>query len=100
MTYDVAVRNDQDSGFTATVMGWPSCVARGSTREEALKKVREDLSNRLSEVEIVPVEVDAPQPSNPMLKFAGVFKDDPLFDRVLEEIEAYRREIDADDQVP
>lgn len=37
------------------------------------------------------------QPTHPMLRFAGVFKDDPLFDEVVEEIEAYRREIDADE---
>ena len=58
----------------------------------------EDLGKRLSEVEIVSLEVDVPQKQeqHPILKFAGVFKDDPDFDAVQEEIEAYRRELDAE----
>ena len=30
------------------------------------------------------------------MKHAGMFQDEPLFDQVLEEIETYRRELDAD----
>jgi hypothetical protein len=30
------------------------------------------------------------------MKFAGMFEGDPLFDQVLEDIQAYRRELDAD----
>ncbi len=101
MTYEVAVENGKD-GYVATVMGWPSCIATAPTREQVLARLREDLSKRLADVEIVSLDfkeldVDAPQGTHPMLKFAGVFKDDPLFDEVAEEIEAYRREIDADE---
>jgi len=46
---------------------------------------------------IVPLEIEHPHSGHPWLKFAGMFKDDPLFDDVLTEIEAYRRELDADD---
>ena len=95
MTYKVAVENGGD-GYTATVLGWPSCVAKAPTREQALVRLREDLSRRLAEVEIVSLDVEAEERTHPMLKFAGVFKDDPLFDEVAAEIEAYRREIDAD----
>ncbi len=96
MTYEVVVENGRN-GYTATVMGWPSCIARAPTREQALARLQEDLSRRLTKVEIVSLDVDPQQ--HPMLKFAGVFKDDPLFDDVAEEIEAYRREIDADESV-
>lgn len=34
--------------------------------------------------------------SNPWVKFAGMFKDDPLFDDFLEDMAAYRRELDAE----
>lgn len=98
MTYEVVVENSRD-GYTATVMSWPACIAKAPTRAEALARLREDLSRRLTEVEIVSLDVgaEAQQRSHPMLKFAGVFKDDPFFDEVSEEIEAYRREIDADE---
>jgi hypothetical protein len=33
---------------------------------------------------------------NPWVKFSGIFKDDPLFDEFVEEMEKYRRKIDAE----
>ncbi len=96
MTYQIAVENGQD-GYVATVMGWPDCHAKAPTRKQALARRKENLRRRLAQVEIVSLDVDLEQRTHPMLKFAGVFKDDPLFDEVAEEIEAYRREIDADE---
>ena len=37
-----------------------------------------------------------PDIEDPWMKHAGMFQDEPLFDQVLEEIETYRRELDAD----
>ena len=34
--------------------------------------------------------------SDPWVKFAGMFKDDPLFDDFVEDMAAYRRELDAE----
>ncbi|MBU7582736.1 MAG: hypothetical protein KAF91_07470 [Nostoc sp. TH1S01] len=34
--------------------------------------------------------------SNPWVKFAGVFQDDPLFDDFVENMAAYRQELDAE----
>ncbi len=94
MTYNVVVENNQDR-YRATVIGWPSCAASGRTRDEALAQLHKDLEKRLSQVEIVSLEVKG---RHPILEFAGIFKDDPLFDEVQEEIAAYRREIDADEE--
>ncbi len=99
MAYEVAVENNGE-GYTATVMAWPSCVATGRTRTEALVQLQDDVRRRLEAVEFVSLEVDGPQPEHPMLRFAGVFKDDPLFDQVMEEIAAYRREVEADEGAP
>jgi predicted RNase H-like HicB family nuclease len=98
MTYNAVLESQQDKGYTATILGWPGCSAAGSTREEALGKVREALRQRLSEVEIVPLEVEEPpQSSHPWLRFAGMFRDDPLFDEVEAGIQSYRQELDADE---
>ena len=51
---------------------------------------------RLSKVEIVPLEVDIPEDDHPWMKFAGMYENDPLFDQVMEDIETYRRELDAE----
>ncbi len=55
-------------------------VAEGPTKEEALKKLRELISSRMqSGAELVSVEIPANE--NPWISFAGMFKDDPLFDK-------------------
>jgi predicted RNase H-like HicB family nuclease len=99
MTYYVLVENGKQGNYTATVLGWPDCTAQGATRQEALARIRQALITRLAQVEIVPLEIEHPHPGHPWLKFAGVFKDNPLFDDVLAEIEAHRHELDADDTV-
>lgn len=50
----------------------------------------------LSEEELEKMKQE--NPDNPWIQNAGMFKDDPLFDEMLEYIEAYRRELDAEMQ--
>lgn len=97
MTYNAVVESDQGKRYRATVLGWPDCTAAGATREQALARLRELVVKRLSEVEIVPLEIDLPETANPWVRFAGMFQDDPLFDEVVQEMEADRRELDAEE---
>lgn len=66
-----------------------------ATRDEALTKARELLRKRLEHIEVVPVEMDSARNGNPWSKFAGMFKDNPLFDQVVEDMESDRRELNA-----
>ncbi|MFM6861592.1 MAG: hypothetical protein ACKPKG_13205, partial [Dolichospermum sp.] len=43
---------------------------------------------------LVPQEIV--EESNPWIKFAGMFKDDPLFDEFVEEMAKNRRELDEE----
>ena len=53
--------------------------AEGSTKEEALRRLRELISSRIEGgAELVSLNVPAGE--NPWVSFAGMFKDDPLFD--------------------
>ncbi|HEY9849565.1 MAG TPA: hypothetical protein V6D28_08925 [Leptolyngbyaceae cyanobacterium] len=88
---------EEKAGFyCATVWGLPDCKATGTTREEALTNVRQFLIARLEKAEIVSLEIEVPPLEHPWMKFAGIFKDDPDFDEVLADIEAYRQERDAE----
>jgi hypothetical protein len=54
--------------------------AEGSTKEEAIGKLRKLIATRIeSGAELIAVNV--PGEENPWISFAGMFKDDPLFDR-------------------
>ena len=96
MRYNAIVEDTNSDGYTATVLGWPSCTATGATRDEALDQLRQVIQARLSRVEIVPIEVDVSENGHPLARFAGMFKDDELFDQFVEDIAAYRREVDAE----
>ena len=106
MTYYVSVGNGVADRYTATVIGWPNCVAEGPTREEAIERVKQRFIQHLSQVEIVPIEIESPQPERAIAnaehgwaKFAGMYQTNPLFDEVIESIQAYRDTIDEDETV-
>ena len=73
--------------------------AEGATREEVLAKLQEQLRARLEAgAAIVPLEVGA-EP-HPLIKYAGMFENDPLFDEWKAEMAEYRRKIEEDPDVP
>ena len=52
--------------------------------------------NNEIETPILPPQAEV-ENSPPWVKFAGMFKDDPLFDDFVENMAAYRRELEAID---
>lgn len=106
MTYYVTVENGAANHYTATVVGWPNCVAEGATREEAPTRVKRRFTARLEQVKIVPIEVKSTltdpverSDDRPWAKFAGMYEDNPLFDEVLDSMQVYRRVLDAGESV-
>jgi len=58
MRLTVILEPSEEGGFTALVPALPGCISEGSTRDEALKNIREAI-----ELYLEPVEDDiAPQP--------------------------------------
>jgi hypothetical protein len=96
MTYNAIVEDTKTSGFTASILGWPGCTVTGTTKAEALTRLRQAISDRLSRVEIVPIEVEAPENGHPLANVLGMFQNDPLFDQFVEDMASYRREVDAE----
>jgi hypothetical protein len=67
--------------------------AEGATREEVVAKLQQQLRARIQAgAAIVSLEVGTePQP---LVKFAGMFENNPLFDEWKAEMAEYRRKID------
>ncbi|MEP7339528.1 MAG: type II toxin-antitoxin system HicB family antitoxin [Acidobacteriota bacterium] len=99
MQYQVFVQSYANNGFVAAVIGMPDCLAEGQTKEEAVANAKAALQSRLSQGEIVTIDVEpsAGQADNSLLKHFGRFKDDPTFDDYLADIEAYRRQVDEEE---
>lgn len=95
-SYDVLIENQEDGRVLATVIGLPDYQAIGATKEEALTSLYQRLNERLGKAEIVSIKIEPPKAEHPWMKFAGMYKDNPLFDEVQTYIEAYRRKLDAE----
>jgi predicted RNase H-like HicB family nuclease len=96
LTPYVLIEKDTEGLWKANILGWSDCEARGSTREEALSNLHQVFTARLEHAEIVPLEISSPDAENPWLRLAGKYKDDPHFDEFVEDMAAYRRELDAE----
>jgi hypothetical protein len=93
MQIPVLVERVKGNGYRARGKDPFAVSAKSATREEALARLRAKIQIRLKNgTEIVGLEV-GPQP---LAEFAGMFKDDPLFDDWQNAIGEYRRQVDND----
>src|SRR5437016_5202576 len=73
--------------------------AEGATREEVLAKLQEQLQARMKAGDaIVPLEV--PAAPHPLIRFAGMFEHNPLYDEWKAAMAEYRRQIEEDPDIP
>ena len=85
MQIPILVEPVTNNGYRATCGPPLAASAEGATRAEAVDKLELLLRDRLSNgAEIVAAEVPARVVENPWVKYAGMFKDDPMFAGVLE----------------
>ncbi len=95
MEIPVLIEPVPGQGFRATGGEPLGLSAEGPTREDALRKLRQLIENRLvAGSQIVPLELPASE--HPWKAFAGMFADDPLFGPWQEAIAERRRQIDED----
>jgi hypothetical protein len=93
--YTISVEQQPDGAWFAQVCGWEDCHAEAPTREAVISQLKQQLSDRLAQLEVVFIDLPVAAPENSWIQDAGMFANEPLFDDVLDEIVAYRRELDA-----
>jgi predicted RNase H-like HicB family nuclease len=99
MQIPVLVEKMKGNGYRARGAEPFALSAKGSTRDEALTKLQTKIQARLKNgTEIVGLEVG--QQPHPLAEFAGMFKDDPLFEDVLKIMAENRKRMDEDPDVP
>jgi hypothetical protein len=95
MQIPVLVERIAGNGYRASGAGAFAVTAKAATREEALAKLRKKIQARLKNgAELVNLEVESE--STPWVKFAGMFKDDPLIDDWKRAMSDYRKEVEQD----
>jgi len=88
-----------DGGIRARSADPLGLTAQGDTPDAALRHLRDLIATRTTSGAIltaidVPVQKFGPHPG------AGMYRDDPLFDRWKAEIEAYRQQVEDDPNRP
>ena len=74
-------------------------TAEGRTAEEALKALGALLRDRLTAGARL-ASLQVPDSANPWRDLAGIFKDDPYFDRWQQAIAEYRQKVEEDPDMP
>lgn len=96
MQLEVLIEPMNGRGFRASGAGPFRVSVDGATREEALKKLQDEIQTRIrSGAEIITLEM--PAESNPWLKIAGMYKDDPMLEEWKQAMAEYRDQIEKDD---
>ena len=97
MAIQVLIERVGKNGYRAS-SGEPLPLSvEAPTREAALAKLKKKLDKRLEKgAELVSVEVGASPEENPWVKYAGMFKDDPIFDDVVRIMAENRKKEEAD----
>jgi predicted RNase H-like HicB family nuclease len=100
MEYTVVLTKKPNSQWRALVPSLPACEAEAETREEVLAQIKDEIAQYHIEV----VKIEVPEAENlyrsngnlnqreedPILRFAGIFRDDPTLDEMFDEIERQR----------
>lgn len=98
LTLHILLERTEEGKVIASVLEEiPNCRVEASTDEQAIENLKKIVTSYLEKIEVIPLEIEIPQTQqieNPWMKFAGVFKDDPDFAEIVEELRAERNLID------
>ena len=101
MNIPILVEPVENNGFRATSGPPLALVTEGATCEEAVANLREQLQSRIKNgTRLMSLEFPAVEEENPWIEFAGMFKDDPYFEEVVEIMAENRTKMDADPNIP
>lgn len=97
MQFVVRVEPNNGRGFLARSPLAPDLTAEAPTADQAVADLQQQLTRlvthgRLRAIEVPLHSADTESLQNPWQEVAGLFKDNPLFDEVLEHMKVYREQ--------
>lgn len=97
MQFVVSVEPNNGRGFLARSPLAPDLTAEAPTADQAVADLQQQLTRLVSRGGLRQIEVPLPSVhtesfENPWQEVAGLFKDNPLFDEVLEHMKVYREQ--------
>jgi hypothetical protein len=99
LDWHIVVESLTDGQVAAWIAQWPDCRVVSGSRDEAIEAVRSALNQRLGTIEVLPVMIDVVVPEHPIMKFVGIFKDDPTFIAWADEFWAEKQRSHDDEEI-
>jgi hypothetical protein len=94
MQLTVLVERIDEQTYRAETAQPVSMTTEGRTRDEALARLLKLAQRRLATGEMVHLELSDVAGAHPWLPYAGIWKDHPEVDALLDNIAEYRRQLD------
>jgi hypothetical protein len=91
------VETQADGEVLAWIGEWPECRVTADSRGQAITALENRLQEQMAmrSIEVLPLQLSPLVAQHPIMKFAGIFKDDPDFAEIVAEMRA-ERELEAD----
>ncbi len=98
--FHILLKQTNSGRVIASVAELANCQVEAETRTEALVAIQELVGDRLSDVEVLPLEVSLKsiEAENPWTEFIGMFEGDAEFAEMAAQLRA-ERELEEDDGV-
>lgn len=97
MILTVVIEEAGPGQFRATTSQPLPLSAVADTANAAITRLKEEVERKLSQCEIVQLEVSGPT-DNPWKSFAGIWKENPDFDAFRENVAAYRADVNESER--
>jgi hypothetical protein len=94
MQLTVLVERIDEQTYRAETAQPVSLATEGRTREEALERLRNLVQQRLQAGEMVHLDLSDAAVAHPWVPYAGIWKNHPDIDALLDHIAEYRRQLD------
>lgn len=82
--WNILLESTTDGQTIATVIELPTFQVTATTRQLALDKIQQLLTQRLSKTEVVSLPIPDNPETNPWIKFGGIYKGDSDFTHIVE----------------
>ena len=100
MDIDVLLEPVENNGFRATSLTPSRIAAEAPTRQEALDRLQDLIRGQLAHAELVKIHVPLPSEPHSWRPMAGSWQDHPDTAEIEQNIQEYRRQVDADPERP
>jgi predicted RNase H-like HicB family nuclease len=96
----IILENLTTGHVAASVFELPDCRVEAQTREEAITQIKAAFLERLKHIETISWDVPVQALEPAWIKFAGVFKDDSDFQKIMQTIQSERNSNDESEVDP